>query len=257
MASIIDHNGIERKLGLLPLDDATRNLAASKPSFGDYLAENNLPLYQEEDWEEVDPEFGDEFVLDQHQTSGCVGFSEAAAEMKIRALRGMPFETLSGAFSYSLVNGGRDGGAQIIAARDAAEQHGHALESEFHLPNIYWNQVPPSVRQSALERKSRISYRINSPAEAASAILEGFIVQAGVCVGGNFNSLTREGIAGYTRGYANHSIHLFGLKRINGEWCFKMGNTWSKNWAIRGNCWLHKYAPIWGDSFAHVDSERS
>lgn len=256
MASIIDHNGIERKLGLLPLDENSKALLASKPSFSQYLSDNNLPLYPESAWEERNPEFGDEFVLDQEQTNGCVGFSEAAAEMKIRSLRGMPFEILSGAFSYSLVNGGHDGGAQIIAARDAAEQHGHALKSEFDLPHIYWNQVPASVRQSALERKSRISYRISNAEEAASAIMEGFVVQAGVCVGGNFNSLTREGIAGYTRGYANHSIHLFGLMRIGGEWCWKMGNTWSTNWALRGNCWLYKYAPIWGDAFAHIDSER-
>lgn len=258
MASIIDHNGVERKLGLLPLDEQGKQLRAAQPTFSDFLSEKGMVVYQSFEWEERDnfSEFGNEFVLDQHQSSGCVGWSEAAAEMKVRARRGMPFEILSGAFTYAHINGGRDEGAQIVAAMTASRQYGHALKSEFDYPKIFLNQIPDAVKESALTRQSTLAYTINSREEFFTALMLGFVVQHGVTVGGNFNNFDQNGFAGFSGGYANHSVHSFGCKMINNVMCPLMGNTWGPWGPWRnGNCYLQPRAVLLDDAFVHVDSE--
>jgi len=254
--SVVDHNGVERKLGLLPETEESRKLRASMPTFSDYLAEAGLPLYSESEWTEggdID-DFGPEFVLDQQQTSGCVGFSDAAAEMKARAMRGMEFEILSGAFAYSLVNGGYDGGAQILDACRASQSHGYARKSDFDLPHIYWYQVPESVKQDAQTRTSSLRYPINSLEEFFTALMLGYPVQHGVCASGRFNYIDENGVAGYGGNQANHSVHSYARKRIGGVMHAIMGNTWGP-WGFRrsGSCYLHPRSLILpGQAFAHV-----
>lgn len=175
--------------------------------------------------------------------------------MKTRAMRGMPFEVLSGAFSYALVNGGYDGGAQIIAARNASQKYGHCLKSLFDYPHIYWNQVPEAAKADALTRQSSLAYTIETMEEFFTALMLGFVVQHGVCASGRFSQLDADGVAGYGGSVANHSVHSFGCKKINGVMCPLMGNTWSPSWGRGGNCYLQPRAVLLGDAFVHVNSE--
>ena len=259
MASIIDHNGIERKLGLLPIDEETKRVRASQPSFSDFAGQNGLTIYPRDQWDDLDNASlrGPEFVNDQRNCSGCVGWSAAGAEMMTRAARGMPFEKLSGAFVYAHINGGRDAGAMITHAMGAERQFGHCLESEFDYPKLYLNQIPDAVKQSALSRQSRMAYTINSLEEFFTAIMCGFYPQFGVCVGNNFNAFDTHGIAGVTSGYANHSVCAFGMKRFGSIWCAQTGNSWGKDWGPfrSGWCWINERAIRLDDAFVHVDAE--
>jgi len=258
--SYTDHNGEERKLGLLP--PTAGNLARRKlmKSFGSLLAEKGLSLIPESQWIDVDyPEFHKpEFVLNQFNSSGCVGYSEAAAEMKIRVLRGLPFERLSGSFTYAHINGGQDGGAMILDAMESAAKYGHALESEFNYPKLFMSQIPSTVKETALTRQSPLAYPVDTVTEVATALQMGFIVQCGVAVDGNFERFDSNGVSAARGQYANHSVHLCGMKKFGSRWCYRMPNTWGFNWGPFGNgsCYLSADGLVLrGDAYVHVVGE--
>lgn len=256
----IEIDGIERKLGLLPPTPEALKRRSRLKSFSDFLGEKGLTILAKDLWKEVkhkglsDPKF----VLDQHNSSGCVGYSEAAAEMKIRALRGMPFERLSGSFTYAHINGGSDSGAMILDALESACKNGHALESEFNYPQLFLRQIPQGVKETALSRRSIMALPVNTLEEVATALQMGFIVQAGVQVDGSFNSFDSNGISGARGQYANHSIHLCGMVNIGGEWVYEMPNSWGLWGPFRnGTCYLRaKGIVISGDAWVHVDAMR-
>lgn len=256
----IEIDGIERKLGLIPPAPEALKRRAKMKSFADALGERGLTILAKDTWKDVRHKaFTDaKFVLDQHNSSGCVGYSEAAAEMKIRALRGMPFERLSGSFTYAFINGGQDGGAMILDALESAEKNGHALESEFNYPKLFKNQIPAGVRETALKRRSIIALPVNTIEEVSTALQLGFIVQAGVQVDGNFNSFNSAGVSNARGQYANHSIHLCGMLNIGGEWVYEMPNTWGLWGPFRnGTCYLRaKGVVISGDAWVHMDAHR-
>lgn len=256
----IDSEGYVRRLGVIPSDEKVKSRRKELPGLGEFLRKKGVSLIPAEKWVEIDyPRFHKpEFVLDQRNTSGCVGFSAAAANMKIRALRGMTPERLSGAFVYSLINGGNDGGAMIDDSRIALTKYGVCLDSENPLPKIFWRQVGDEAKQSALRRQMTVAYRCDNINEVATALQLGLIVQAGVQVDGNFSSFDNNGISRARGRYANHSIHLYGMKQIDGKWVYRMGNTWGATWGPfrDGSCYLRPEGiVIEGDAFVHADSE--
>lgn len=256
----IDSQNEVRRLGVIQPSDKVKARRMEMMGLGEFLRKKGVPLIPAEKWVEIDyPRFHKpEFVLDQRSTSGCVGFSAAAANMKMRALRGMTPERLSGAFVYSLINGGNDGGAMIDDSRVALTKYGVCLDAENPLPKIFWRQVNDEAKQSALKRQMTVAYRCDNINEVATALQLGLIVQAGVQVDGNFSSFDNNGISRARGRYANHSIHLYGMKQIDGKWVYRMGNTWGATWGPfqDGSCYLRPEGiVIQGDAFVHVDSK--
>ena len=252
-----DHNGDQRRLGLLPPTDEQLEHRRLCGSFSDYCASKGFVSVAEVDWYDVScPQFDSKFNLNQKSFSACVGFSDAGAEMKLRYSIGLAFERLSGAFSYAHINGGRDAGASITESMRQSAKNGYCLESEFDLPHIYLNQIPESAKKSALTRQSRKGFTINSVEEVFTAILLGLFPQFGINVGANFEQF-RDGVAGWNNGYANHSVHGCGMKKINGDWRIEIDNTWGTKWGPFGNghCYIDRRAIRVDDAYVHVDSE--
>jgi len=253
----IDHLGEERRLGLIPPDEAALEHRKLCSSFTEYCAEKGVKLIPESEWKDViRSHFDGRFNLNQKQTSGCVGYSDAAAEMKQRYSIGLPLERLSGAFSYDHINGGRDAGAMITDSMRASAKNGYCLESEYPTPRFNVNQIPELTKKSALTRQPRKAYTISSDEELFSAIMLGLFPQFGINVGGNFNNF-RNGVAGWNGGYANHSVHGCGMKKINGVWCLEIDNTWGTAWGPFGNghCYIDRRAIRAEDAYVRVDSE--
>lgn len=256
----VDDSGVVRRLAVKAPTAKVKARRMELLGLGEFLKKKGVSLIPPEKWVEIDyPRFHKpEFVLDQRSTSGCVGFSAAAANMKIRALRGMTPERLAGAFVYSLINGGNDSGAMIDDSRLALNKYGVCLDSENPLPKIFWRQVSEEAKQSALTRQMTVAYRCDNINEVATALQLGLIVQAGVQVDGNFSSFDQNGISRARGRYANHSIHLYGMKQIDGKWVYRMGNTWGATWGPfrDGSCYLRPEGiVIEGDAFVHADSE--
>jgi len=254
--SIIDHNGVVRNLSLQQPSEADLQLRASRPTAEQFLQAHGIEVIPESKWEDVDVDFGPEFFNDQQSSSGCVGWSAAGAEMRMRAMRGMPFEDLSGAFIYAHINGGQDAGASITSSMDAGTKYGYCLRSLFDLPHIYYNQVSEAAKQDAKTRQSDLCIPIDTLEQMYTFIKYRFPVQYGVFVGSNFNYFS-DGVAGYTNArYANHSVVGCRWKRINGAWCPGLDNSWGKWGPGRaGFCHVDRRAVKLGDAYAHVSGE--
>lgn len=255
--SVVDHNGIERKLGLIPPDEAALQLRASCQSFEDMCGSKGIDIIPMSKWENVDADFGPEFVNDQHNCSGCVGWSAAGAEMKMRAMRGMPFEDLSGAFIYSNINGGQDAGAMITHSMTALERFGVCSRSLFDYPKLYSWQVPQAAKDDAATRKAVVKFPINTIEGLYTSVKLRLPPQYGVFVGRNFNSIDSDGVVGADGGgWANHSVHGCRFRKINGTWCVSVDNSWGK-WGIKGMgwAWIPVKRVFLNDAYTHGDSQ--
>lgn len=198
---IIDHNGNERHLGLLPPNDEALAHRKACVSFAELLEAKKLKLLPRDQYKKISRRsvFDSRFINNQQNSSGCVGWSAALCEMRARYSRGNKFERLSGAYIYAHINGGRDAGASISDSLKAGQQYGYCLESEFDLPNIYLNQIPEAAKNSALTRQAGLSYPLANAAEAFTAISIGAAIQYGYFVSRNYNSFT-NGVCGITNG---------------------------------------------------------
>lgn len=256
----IDGQGNVRRLGMIPADAKAKARRMKMMGFGEFLQKKGMGLIPRDKWVDVEyPKYRQpQWILDQHNSSGCVGYSEAGAHTQARDRRGMKFELLSGSFTYAHINGGQDGGAMILDAMLAGKKYGHALRSEFDYPQLFLRQIPASVKETALKRQTIAAYPVNTFDEVATALQLGFVVQAGVQVDGNFGSFDANGVSRARGRYANHSIYLDGMKQIDGKWVCHMPNSWGASWGPfrDGTCYLRPEGiVIEGDAFVHADSE--
>ena len=254
-----DSTGEVRKLGVIAPDEEAIKRRKKMKSFGQFLKEEGAGLIPSEKWQDVLYPQTDkpEFVLDQGQTSGCVGWSDAGAETTLEYILTGVLAVKSGAFRYAHINGNSDSGAMILDSMESGLKHGSALKSEFDRPQIYYRQIPESVKQSALKRRFLKAYPVNTVEELATAIQLGFVVQAGVQVDGNFERFDSNGISAARGKYANHSIYIYGMQKIGDRWRYKMRNSWGFNWGPfrNGSCFLNPEGIcIEGDAFVHADS---
>ena len=198
-----------------------------------------IPVIPRHEWKPVDmrPVFGDEHVLSQKNHGSCTGFASTGALMKCRAMSSSNhFVKLSGSFTYSYINGGRDQGASIGDTLDSLMVHGTCTDEECPWDKIYPRQIPDSARQSAQRFKVLEGYRVETFDEAVSAILIGnFTIVYAIMVGRTFDNLDAEGVVGYDPGAGNHAVHACGLY-LSKRWgmCLDGWNSWDTTWGDRG-----------------------
>ncbi len=250
MITYVDKSGETRRLGLIPTPPE-RRLAAARAT---------IEPIPESNWREIDRRALFDRLnawVYQFNCNGCVGFSAAEAFSKLRPLNGQPFELLSGAFIYSLINGGRDQGAMILDALDALETVGACLETSCPLDDAHRNIFRKNTKQHDAEAarfKLSKGYAVDSAAEAVAVLERGGILQFGVHVGGNFDP-DEEGVIPFSRGPANHSVHGDGLRQTKSHgWCIDLANTW-KGWGDKGRgLWPIEYLEETGyqEMFAHL-----
>jgi hypothetical protein len=233
LPTIVDDTGVVRKLGTIQ----------AQPT-GQYLrwrvAKPRIPMDQ---WFEVDrtKTFGTDYILDQNGYGACVGYSSAAALMRVRTLCGESYQKLSGMFVYAQVNGGQDQGATIEDAFPVLEKLGCALDSEVPCSSKYIRKanIPSAAYTDALRFKAFESYTVQSWTELCEALLCDYIVVGPVMVGNSFERLDAEGICGVDRGPGNHSVHFDSLmKSPKYGWKARLPNTWGTTFGDNGCCWV-------------------
>lgn len=254
--------GTLRILGLKPsTPERKARLRQQFMGFGAMLESRGLQLIPRDKWVDIEvPHWNaPEYVIDQGQTSSCVGASAAAAAGKTLEAGGKPFELQSGPFIYAPINGGRDSGAYIDAALQTLQKNGTVPARLFdYKDGLYTWQIPASVKAEGLKHQLTVGYILDTEDELATAIQMGFVCQAGVCVDGYFERFDANGLSSAKNRSANHSIHLDGMKKINGEWVYHMPNTWGHRWGPfnNGSCYLRPQGVILqGDAFVHADYE--
>ena len=257
-----DSLGEVHGLGLKPsTPERKAKLRQQFMGFGTMLESKGLKLIPRDKWVDVEvPHWNaPEYVINQGQTSSCVGASAAAAAGKTLEAGGKPFSLQSGPFIYAHINNGRDSGAYIDDALETLQKNGTVPAKLFdYKDGLYLRQIPASVKTEGLKHQLTVGYLLNSEAELATAIQMGFVCQAGVQVDGSFERFDSNGVSSARGRYANHSIHIDGMKQINGEWCYHMPNTWGAKWGPfnNGSCYLRPAGVILeGDAFVHADYE--
>jgi Papain family cysteine protease len=200
------------------------------------------PTVPRSEWKDIDRRtyFDDDYMLDQRSNGSCVGFCSAHALMRLRAIEGQrPHVRLSGAFTYSLINGGRNDGAQISDSLATLMKVGTCPESMAPWDAIYPSRYKPEARVAAARFRILEAYKVNDFDELMSGIQLGFIGVGAVHVASRFSTLDRDGVCGFDRGPGNHAVTFQGAKRLpNGEWVLDMPNSWGRSFGENGHGYI-------------------
>lgn len=243
-----DVNGRQFRLGLLPTPEETRKL----------FQVSSFPTLPESEWEEISRrelfhKLG--WYPDQINTSGCTGFSSDMCASKARVLAGQPAIKLSGAYTYSRINGGQDAGSNIGDALGSLMNNGSPSEASCDVHenrNYIYRKNTVQFDEEASRFKLEVGFAVNSVEQAVAAIQRGGILEFALRAGGKFGRLNSEGVSAFVPGGANHAVHADGLKKTNSHgWCLDC-QTWTEDFADRSR-WLWpieylemtKYQEMW------------
>ena len=182
--------------------------------------------------------FGDKWIQNQRSHGSCNGYAAAAALSRARWLRGIQDGLiLSGAYIYSLINGGRDQGSMLEDGLRVIQSHGAPPESLVPWNMIYPRMQPPSAREEAAKRKGLDAYLVKSLQGLKTALAAGYPCIVAVQAGSNFDRQT-EGVSGVDRGGGNHAVCCDDLVYRDGVFLYDDPNSWSLNWGTRGRTYL-------------------
>lgn len=235
---IIDETGKERRCGsLLP----PRGFVSSFQTF-----ESEKPVWDDSDILKAirarqkprRQTFAPKWVQDQKSHGSCNGYAGAGAYAKARYLRGYTDgELFSGAFLYSLINGGRDQGSALESGMKAIQKTGICKASTVSWDMIYPNKQPANAKTEAAQHKGLQCYAVQTRQGFRTAVAAGFPVIVAVHAGRNFQRLS-NGIAGVDNGPGNHAVHVDDISLIGGKECYDMQNSWNLSYGENGRAWL-------------------
>jgi hypothetical protein len=223
-------NGHWRKLGCLP----------GKPGAETrWPGEKSEKLIPESKWKDVNFDYHVKFISNQNGFSSCSCDSSTNGMVASAQRMGLPFKRLSVVDLYSRVNGGRDAGASLedclveakigVCDLDFASDYG--VTKTNHKKEWEKDRVKHAVSDA---------YWCPTAAHIASAVQRYRPVIFGTMITDKF-SPDKDGVIGPQSGRARggHAMLITGMKKINGEWYFRVINSWGENWSNSGKCWLH------------------
>jgi len=246
---IFDNDDQLRKLGTLVVlpehDEADKRNLTSMPVY-----EDSFTVFDDATIKRLitDPNrrvsrdlFGIEWLLNQLQYGSCNGHAEAGAYQRARYLRGFDDKTLfSGAFPYSLMNGGRDNGSALEDGMKVSQEVGNVPLSMVSAEMIYPKLQPPGCREVAMNHKAFKAYAAVTMQGFRSGCAAGFMGIVAVHVGNTFSRLNSMGIAGVDNGAGNHAVCVDDMRLINGTEVFDDPNSWGPTFGQNGRCYLTK-----------------
>lgn len=150
--------------------------------------------------------FDSTWIKNQRTKNSCQGFASAGTVQRARVRRGLKRVNLSGAYAYSLVNGGRDRGSMLEDGMVACEQ-GYATEE-----TVPWDAIYPSLynatkaKAEAARFKAREVYAVRTEQGLFSALASGFDCVVAVHADDGFMRLDSRGVAGGGNGPGNHAV---------------------------------------------------
>ena len=255
---IITIGGRRRKLGLLEPD---AGFVSSLPVFGDHvepLDNATLKRIAKSQTSVGRTLFDSSFIRNQGQYGSCNGFAGAAALTRARIRRGLKRVDLSGAYLYSLINGGHDNGSMLDDGMHALQSRGCATEATVRPHQIYPSKYDRTkANREAAKYKAFECYQVTTEPELWTALALGWDVVVAVHVGNNFDRFDRNGIAGVDNGNGNHAVMCDGLVYADGEICGDGVNSWGTGWGSKGRMllrWSHFKRTIGVHSFYAIRS---
>lgn len=167
------------------------------------------------------------WIRNQQSHGSCNGYAGAAAYSKLLKILGHTEDYIaSGAWIYSLINGGRDQGSQLIDGMRVGQDVGYASDDTVGWDMIYPKQQPlGKAKAEASAHKGRNYYRCKTLQALKTALAQGWPGVVAVHAGSRFNKLSGE-IAGVDRGPGNHAVNVDDLCIVRGKLVYDMPNSW-------------------------------
>lgn len=179
------------------------------------------------------------WIQNQYSYGSCNGYAGAGAYGKARYLRGYTDGTLfSGAFLYSLINGGRDQGSALEDGLREIERTGVCPEALVNWKGIYPNLQPSNAKSEAAKHKGFCAYAVQTKQGFRTALAAGFPVIIAIHAGSRFQKLNASGIAGVDNGGGNHAIHCDDICIVNGTEVYDACNSWGVQYGTDGRAYL-------------------
>lgn len=241
-----DAAGVDRRLGLLlpPL-----GFVSTLPVYDDrqpMLDAKTIEAVAKSGDMDGRKKFDSTWIKDQRSHGSCNGFAGASALSRARVRRRCERVDLSGAYLYSLINGGRDQGSMLDDGMRAIQQSGVAPESLVPWNGIYPHLYPPEAHRDAARFKAFECYQVRSAQALFSALALGFDCIVAVHADDGFMRLDRWEVAGGGQGPGNHAVGADGLYWGNGEPVASGFNSWNLSYGNRGRMgltWSRHFAP--------------
>lgn len=191
--------------------------------------------------------FGKKWIKYQRNYGSCQGFASALASSRARVRRGLAPVFLSGAYAYSLVNGGVDRGSTLENGMKACQQ-GYATEETVPWDKVYRTRYNTNKADEEAKRfKAFEVYFASSELELFSGLACGFDAVVAVHAGRNFMKVNSEGIAGRDRGPGNHAVGADGLYLVGDTLVADGFNSWDITYGEEGRMGM-----TWEDHFDMV-----
>lgn len=237
----INIDGMILRMGSLPLPEdyvcCTPPFASSVEVWEDsdirrVLAdENRMPAR-----EEFDPKI---WKMNQYSTRACNGYAGANGLAKTRKRRGIQDNRrFSGAYLYSLMNGGRDGGSALVDGMALLEERGCCYFETVPWRNIYRGSYNASIAdREASKHRGLNLLAIESLQELKTALARNMLCIVAVQADYNFMKLT-NGISGVDNGQGNHAITLQDIRFKDGFFQYDHDGSWGTGLLEEGNSWL-------------------
>lgn len=166
------------------------------------------------------------WIENQRSHGSCNGYAAASAYSRLLKIIGRDEYHASGAWIYSLINGGRDQGSQLIDGMRVGEDVGYASEDTVTWDMIYPNRQPlAKAKAEAAKHKGTNYYRCKTLQALKTALAQGWPAVVAVHVGSRFTVL-KGGIAGVDRGPGNHAVCVDDLSVVRGKLVYDMPNSW-------------------------------
>lgn len=156
--------------------------------------------------------FDPSWIKDQKSHGSCNGFAGAAALSRSRVRRGLPRVDLSGAYLYSLINGGQDRGSMLDDGMNAIQTKGIATAATVGWDQIYPHQYDRSKADAeASQYKAFEAYAVKTLPGLWTALAADWDCVVAVHAGNSFMRVGTDGVAGVDGGPGNHAVAVDGL----------------------------------------------
>jgi len=182
--------------------------------------------------------FDSSYITDQGQFGSCNGHAGAGALSRARVRRGLDYVKLSGAYLYSLINGGRDNGSLLEDGMAAMQSRGIASAAAVNPSQIYPSKYNKAQADAeAAQYKGFECYAVNTQQGLFSALASGFDCVVALCANNGFMQLDSRGVAQGGAGTLNHAVSTDGLW-WDGELIADGYNSWGLSYGIQGRMGL-------------------
>lgn len=255
----VDQTGMLRRLGTLT---PPKGFVSAFPVFEDSvqtLSDADLLEIARSGIADGRKRFDSSFIKNQRSHGSCNGFAGAGALTRARVRRGLKRVDLSGAYLYSLINGGSDNGSALEDGMKVMQSKGIASEALVGWDAIYPNrQNKPAADAEALRYQGFECYATRTLPGTFTAVALGFDIVVAVHVGSHFEDVDTEGVPGRANGPGNHAVGADGLTCVHGnQLALTNFNSWDVVYGQQGRMCLtqdHLAQPISNHTFYAIRS---